>query len=107
MDAFYALAEPRRRRIMEILASSGQLPATEIYKRFDVTAQAVSQHLRILLDAKLVRMEKRARQHIYEINTLPMHEMEDWLKRTEVQWNQRLDRLEMILESEKRNAKKR
>ena len=58
MDAFLAIAEPRRRRILELLASNGQLTATEIYKKFNITAQAVSQHLKVLLDAKLVNMEK-------------------------------------------------
>ena len=51
-------AELRRRRIVEILANIGQMSATEISKIFDITAQAISQHLKILLDSKLVVMRK-------------------------------------------------
>ncbi|MGD0511017.1 MAG: metalloregulator ArsR/SmtB family transcription factor [Candidatus Micrarchaeaceae archaeon] len=108
MDVFYALAEPRRRRIIGLLASNGKLSATEICSRFDVTAQAISQHLRVLLDANLVRMEKHAQQRIYRLNPKSISEVEKWVKLTERIWNQRLDRLDGLLEAEKKkNAKKR
>ncbi|MFL5625764.1 MAG: ArsR/SmtB family transcription factor [Ktedonobacteraceae bacterium] len=57
---FVALADPTRRTILEILASSGELYATDIYEKFPVSPQAVSQHLKVLREAKLVEMEKRA-----------------------------------------------
>jgi DNA-binding transcriptional ArsR family regulator len=108
MDMFYALAEPRRRRIIELLANSGQLTATQIYKKFDVTAQAISQHLGILLDAKLVLMHKHSQQHIYELNPASIYEIEEWAKQTERLWKERFDRLDGVLESEKKkNAKSR
>ena len=106
MDAFYALAEPNRRRIMEILASSGELPASEICGKFNVTAQAVSQHLKILLEVGLLSMEKRSQQRIYQINADSMQEVEDWIERTRQLWTARLDRLDRLLEAEKKkNAK--
>ncbi len=105
MDAFYALAEPRRRRIIELLARHGQLPATDIYKKFDVTPQAISQHLKVLLGANLLHMEKRSQQHIYQINTKSMREMEEWLEKYGNMWNQRFDALERVLKEE--NDKKR
>jgi len=101
MDMFYALAEPRRRRIIELLAHNGQLSATQIYRKFDVTAQAVSQHLGVLLDAKLVRMEKRAQQHIYRLNTESISEVEEWAREMEALWNKRFDRLDDVLEEQK------
>lgn len=108
MDMFYALAEPRRRKIIELLAYNGQLSATQIYRKFDVTAQAISQHLGILLDAKLVRMEKHAQQHIYQLNPDSMAELEGWAKHMEKLWAERLDRLDEVLEQEKnKNAKNR
>lgn len=108
MDAFYALAEPRRRRIVEILAGRGRLSATEICSNFDITPQAISQHLKVLLDSKLLRMERRAQQHIYELNPDSVLELEEWTKRTLKAWNGRLDRLEMVLNEEKKgNARKR
>ncbi|MDE1762124.1 MAG: helix-turn-helix transcriptional regulator [Candidatus Micrarchaeota archaeon] len=108
MDAFYALAEPRRRRIIEIIAASGQLSATQIYKKFNVTAQAVSQHLTILRDAGLVKMEKRAQQHIYSLDPSSISEVGEWAQKTQRLWNKRLDRLEDVIGEEKRkSAKKR
>ena len=60
MDMFIALADPTRRNILELLASSGELSATAIYERFPVSPQAVSQHLKVLREAHLVEMEKYA-----------------------------------------------
>ena len=60
MDIFIALAEPTRRTIIELLARSGPLSATEIYEQFPVSPQAVSQHLKVLRETQLVKMEKRA-----------------------------------------------
>jgi DNA-binding transcriptional ArsR family regulator len=102
MDAFYALAEPRRRKIIEILARNGELPATQIYSKFDITAQAVSQHLKVLLDCGFLKMEKRSQQHIYQINPASMLEIEKWLTHTKGLWTKRLDNLDKFLETEKK-----
>ena len=107
MDVFYALAEPRRRKIIELLASSGQLSAGDIYKRFDITAQAVSQHLGILLGAGLLRMRKQAQQHIYELNPESISELGDWVDMVEKQWDLRLDRLDKLLKRERKLYAKR
>lgn len=103
MDTFGALAEPRRRKIIELIAKEGQLPAGQIYRRFNFTAQAVSQHLRILLETKILRMEKRAQQHIYSLNPDFIDEMEHWTRRLHAQWNESLDRLDKILEEQKKD----
>ncbi len=102
MDAFNALAEPRRRKIVEMLASQGQMSSTEISQKFEVTAQAISQHLRALLDAKLVTMKKQAQQHIYQINPAPMAEIAEWLRDLERRLNESLDRLDLAIQSEKK-----
>jgi len=101
LDAYSALAEPRRRKIIEILASDGELSATQIYSRFDITPQAVSQHLKVLLDAGLLEMERRSQQHVYQINPESMAELERWLAHTKQLWSQRLDNLGKLLEAEK------
>jgi len=105
MDAFYALAEPRRRRIVEILANKGQMSSTEISKKFDITAQAISQHLKILLDSKLVVMRKQAQQHIYRINPASILEIEEWVKKIENNLNESLDKLDLTLQVEKSTKK--
>ncbi len=106
MDAFYALAEPRRRRIIELIAANGRLSATEISKKFDITAQAISQHLSVLLSAKLLIVHKHAQQRIYEINSNEMVEVEGWTEKTLKMWNERFDRLEEVLKEEKKKARK-
>jgi DNA-binding transcriptional ArsR family regulator len=101
VDAFSALAEPRRRKIIEMLASDGELSATQIYTRFDITPQAVSQHLKVLLEAGLLEMERRSQQHIYQINPESFAELEQWLAHTKRLWSDRLDNLGKFLEAEK------
>ena len=105
MDIFYALADPTRRKILELLASRGELPATEIYANFAVSHPAISQHLKVLREANLVRMEKHAQQRIYQINSETMLELEDWSRQLAQQWNQRLDALDELLKVEKEKIK--
>ncbi len=94
---FAALAEPNRRSILELLASSGQLSATAISRRFHVSPPAISQHLKVLREAGLVRMEKRAQQHLYSVNADAMHEFEEWARRMAGQYEEQYGRLERIL----------
>ncbi len=102
MDIFSALADPTRRKIMELLASRGQLNASEISAEFDMTPPAISQHLKILREANLVQMEKHAQQRIYHINPRAMLEVEGWAKQLTALWNQRLDALDEVLQAEKK-----
>ena len=104
---FYALAEPTRRDIIELLASSGQLSATDISDNFAVSAPAISQHLRVLREADFVRVEKRAQQRIYRINPEAMSEIEEWVQKMTEQWNARFNVLDKILEVEKGKLKKK
>jgi len=103
---FYALAEPTRRDIIELLASNGQLSATDISDNFAVSAPAISQHLKVLREANFVRVEKRAQQRIYRINPEAMSEIEEWVQKMTKQWNARFNVLDKILEVEKGKLKK-
>ena len=106
MDTFSALADPTRRQIIEILASHGPLPASEIYVQFPISPQAISQHLKVLREAKLVRVEKRAQQRIYQLNPDAMHGVEEWARQMTHLWNQRFDALDKLLEAEKKKSLK-
>ena len=97
MDLFYALAEPRRRKVVEILADRGQLSATQICDEFDVTPQAISQHLRVLREANVIQMERRAQQRIYWFNPNSMAEIEGWTNSVTATWKSRLNRLGKLL----------
>src|SRR5579859_6828086 len=101
MDMFAALSDPTRRAILEILASRGELPATGIYEHFSVSPQAISQHLKVLREAKLVVMEKRAQQHLYSLNPHALSQFEAWVRQTRQRWEERFDALDQVLEAEK------
>ena len=100
MDAFSVLAEPRRRRVVEILAHRGRLSASQICDEFDVTPQAISQHLRVLREANVLRMEKRAQRRLYTINPQSMDQIQSWATAMTKSWNRRLDRLDRSLKEE-------
>jgi DNA-binding transcriptional ArsR family regulator len=108
MDIFSALADPTRRNIIEVLASNGQLSATDICDKFHVSPQAISQHLKVLREANLVRVEKRAQKRIYQINPETMVEMEEWTKQIRLRWDQHFDfdALDEVLKAEKKIALK-
>ncbi len=105
MDAFYALSDPTRRKILELLASQGQMTASDIYSNFTVSHPAISQHLKVLREANLVKMEKHAQQRLYQINPEAIQELEGWSKRLTQLWNQRLDALDKLLMVEKEKIK--
>lgn len=84
-----------------MLANAGELSATEISDAFSVTPQAISQHLKVLRQAELVQVEKRAQQRIYRINPNAMLELEDWTTRLRQLWEQRFDAFEQVLQAEK------
>jgi DNA-binding transcriptional ArsR family regulator len=104
MDVFAALAEPTRRAIMEMLAANGQLSATEIYNRFPASRPAISQHLKVLREAGLVSVEKRAQQRIYRVNPHTVLEVETWARRLTQIWDQRFDALDQLLKAEQEKA---
>jgi DNA-binding transcriptional ArsR family regulator len=104
VDKFGALSDPTRRSIVEMLARKGALSARDISSQFKMSPPAVSQHLKVLREARLVQMEKRAQQRIYRINPEAVHELEDWARQLVEMFNQRFDALDALLEVEKRKA---
>jgi DNA-binding transcriptional ArsR family regulator len=104
MDMFVALSDPTRRNILELLANSGELAATAIYQNFPISPQAVSQHLKVLREAHLVEMEKRAQQHVYRLNPETLSEFETWVKHMQQSWEERFSALDNVLEREKKKG---
>jgi len=101
MDVFIAISDPTRRSILEMLATKGELSATEISDQFQMSAPAISQHLKVLRDSDLVLVEKRGKQRIYRINPQTFLELEGWAKTQADRWNRRLDALETFLKVDK------
>ncbi len=103
MLALNALADPTRQRIVEMLASR-ELPMGEIASRFDMSPPAISQHLKVLRDAKLVTVRADAQKRLYSLNEDGFEEMDEWLQRIRRFWNKRLDALEKILREQDKTA---
>ena len=78
MIGFAALADPTRRRILEMLAAR-ELPAGDIARRFDMTPPAVSQHLKLLREAGLVHVRRDAQRRIYALNPHGLAELDAWM----------------------------
>lgn len=93
MLSFSALADPTRRRIVEMLAR-GPLSAGEIASRFTISPSAVSQHLKVLRTARLVRARVAAQQRIYELDSEGLAEIERWLDGVGPSWQKRLEALQ-------------
>ena len=102
MDTFSALAEPTRRTILELLSEEGQLSASDISDHFEISPPAISQHLKVLREANLVQMERRAQQRLYTINPEPITELEGWIKKMSRQWEDRFTALDAVLKVEKK-----
>ncbi len=99
-----ALADPTRRHIVELLASSGELAATAIYAQFPVSPQAVSQHLKVLREAHLVEMEKRPQKRLYRLNPQTLSQFEAWVQHVQQRWSERFEALDTVLEMEKKKG---
>lgn len=96
MDALTAIADPTRRRIVELLARR-DLSAGEIVDEFDMSAPAISQHLKVLRDAGLVTVRADGQRRIHSLASHGFDELESWLQRTRSVWSRRLDALEREL----------
>ncbi len=100
MDPFPALAEPSRRRIVEMLGA-GEKAAGAIAGEFDLTAAAVSQHLKVLREAKLVRVRIDGPRRVYSLDPEGLAAVDAWLSGVRGFWSGRLDALGRALEDEK------
>lgn len=107
MNKFTALSDPNRRDIIEMLAVNGALPVKQINDRFKISPPAVSQHLKILREASLISVEKRAQQRIYSVNPDGMEEIWEWMNNMRRFWTDRLDILEDLLKQENTNHKRK
>lgn len=93
MAVFAALADPTRRRLLELLAA-GERSAGELAGEFAISRPGVSRHLRVLREAGLVRERGDGRRRLYSVDPAPLAEVDDWLDRWRGFWAQRLDALD-------------
>ena len=106
MDTFSAVADPKRRAMLDLLVKR-ERSAGEFVSAFpDISQPAVSKHLRILKDAGLVDMRVQAQQRIYALRPQGLAELDVWIAKYKVFWSDRLDSLERHLDKNKGAKKK-
>lgn len=99
LNAYHAIADDNRRQMLDLLRTLGPMRAGEIVAYFPQISQpAVSKHLRVLRQAKLVRSTKSGREQWYHLNPAPLQPVAAWLEEYEALWDQRLLRLKTIAE---------
>jgi DNA-binding transcriptional ArsR family regulator len=106
MQSLLAIADPTRRRIVELLAAR-ERTVGELVDEFDMSAPAISQHLNVLREAGLVTTRAEGQSRIQTLNPDGFDDLEDWLEKTRSVWSRRLDALERELRAEdEANARK-
>ncbi|MEO5960628.1 MAG: metalloregulator ArsR/SmtB family transcription factor [Opitutaceae bacterium] len=106
MQSLLAIADPTRRRIVELLARR-ERTAGELVEEFDLSAPAISQHLNVLREAGLVVTRAEGQSRIQTLNPDGLADLEAWLEKTRAVWSRRLDALERELRAEDTAAKKK
>ena len=96
-DAFNAVAEPRRRQILDVL-SGGERPVNDLVRVLGLAQPLVSKHLRVLREVGLVERRDDGRQRIYRLDGHPLKPIHDWVKNYERSWSRRFNRLDVVLE---------
>jgi DNA-binding transcriptional ArsR family regulator len=96
-DAFNAVAEPRRRQILDVLAG-GERPVNDLVAVLGLSQPLVSKHLRVLREVGLVDRRDVGRQRVYRIDGHPLKPIHDWVKTYERSWSERFARLDVVLE---------
>ena len=96
-DAFNAVAEPRRRQILDALAG-GECPVNDLVRRLDIAQPQVSKHLRVLREVGAVEVRESGRQRLYRLNGTALKPIHDWVKAYEDSWEERFELLDAVLE---------
>jgi DNA-binding transcriptional ArsR family regulator len=96
-DAFNAVAEPRRRQIVDVLAG-GERPVNDLVRELGLTQPQVSKHLRVLREVRVVDVREQGRQRLYRLNGQALRPIHDWVKSYERLWADRFDELDVVLD---------
>jgi DNA-binding transcriptional ArsR family regulator len=96
-DAFNAVAEPRRRQILDVLAG-GERPVNDLVRLLGLAQPQVSKHLRVLREVRVVEVRSNGRQRLYRLNGRALKPIHDWVKSYERTWSARFDEMDAVLE---------
>ncbi len=100
-DAFNAVAEPRRREILDALAD-GERPVNDLVGLLNLAQPQVSKHLKVLREVGLVDVRHEGRHRLYRLNGAALKPIHDWVKEYERTWSERFERMDVVLEELKR-----
>ncbi|MGZ7445292.1 ArsR/SmtB family transcription factor [Paenibacillus sp. TH7-28] len=101
-DTFAVIAEPSRRRILDLLLQS-ESNVTDLAQALGLSQPLVSKHLRTLRQSGLVKVRVKSQQHIYSLEAEPLAEIDEWLKAYRKKWNRHVDALENFLDQQKKD----
>jgi DNA-binding transcriptional ArsR family regulator len=96
-DAFNAVAEPRRRQILDVLAG-GERPVNDLVRLLGLAQPQVSKHLRVLREVGAVDVRDEGRHRVYRLNAHALKPIHDWVKTYERSWSERFDLLDSMLD---------
>ncbi|HEY8457842.1 MAG TPA: metalloregulator ArsR/SmtB family transcription factor [Actinopolymorphaceae bacterium] len=100
-DAFNAIAEPRRREILDALAD-GERSVNDLVRILGLAQPQVSKHLRVLREVDLVTVREDGRQRLYRLNGHALKPVHDWVSKYEKTWSERFEQLDVVLDELKR-----
>ena len=100
-DAFNAVAEPRRRQILDLLAD-GERPVNALVAQLGLAQPQVSKHLRVLREVGAVDVRDDGRRRLYRLNGHALKPIHDWVKDYERSWSERFEQLDVVLEELKK-----
>src|SRR4051812_17601725 len=103
-DAFNAVAEPRRRQIIDVLAG-GERPVNDLVRELGLAQPQVSKHLRVLREVGAVEVRDDGRRRLYRLNGHALKPIHDWVSGYERSWSERFDALDDVLEDLKKEEK--
>lgn len=103
-DVFQAIADPTRRAIITLIALQAMTP-NAIAENFHTTRQAISKHLRILTECEVVKQEQRGREIYYQLEVKKLKEMDRWIEQFRKLWETRLNQLDNVLSTMKKQKK--
>jgi DNA-binding transcriptional ArsR family regulator len=95
-DAFNAVAEPRRRQILDLLAA-GERPVGDLVAALGLAQPLVSKHLRVLREVGLVRVREEGRQRLYRLDGRPLEPVHEWVRGFAWAWERRFERMDEVL----------
>lgn len=101
-DTFNAIAEPRRREILDVLATGGERPVNDLVRELGLAQPQVSKHLRVLREVGAVDVRDEGRQRLYRINGRALKPVHDWVSSYARFWEERFEVLDDVLEDLKR-----